>query len=164
MQDNVDGHQRAACLTGRGTLVLSGTNTYMGGTTVDAGTLLVDNSYSLASGSSLIVGQGASVLFGPALAVSAAAGEAASVASGARARHIFCSWRLGLFVEQVIALVGSIAAENRELFKGQVHADYQEQSRSEQSSTIATHRPENSVWNGWSPRRLLSVDVPDLAQ
>ena len=44
--------------TGSGTLVLSGTNTYSGGTTVLAGILQLTNSNALASGSSLTVRAG----------------------------------------------------------------------------------------------------------
>jgi autotransporter-associated beta strand protein len=45
--------------TGTGVLVLSGDNTYAGGTYVDAGTLVLDSASALANGSSLYVGQGA---------------------------------------------------------------------------------------------------------
>jgi autotransporter-associated beta strand protein len=55
-------------LSGTGELVLSGTNTYMGGTTVDSGTLVLASPAALADGSSLAVGQGASSLFAPAIA------------------------------------------------------------------------------------------------
>jgi autotransporter-associated beta strand protein len=46
----------AMTYTGSGKLILSGTNTYMGGTTVNSGTLIVSNSQALADGSSLTVG------------------------------------------------------------------------------------------------------------
>ena len=42
--------------SGGGTLILSGTNTYIGGTTVSDGTLIVASSEGLADGSSLLVG------------------------------------------------------------------------------------------------------------
>ncbi len=48
---------------GDGTLVLSGTNTFEGGTVVEAGTLVVDSSAALADGSDLIVGN--SSMFSP---------------------------------------------------------------------------------------------------
>jgi autotransporter-associated beta strand protein len=53
-----DGGQRSLTLSGDGTgqLVLSGSNTYSGGTFVDAGTLILDSAASLADGSSLTVG------------------------------------------------------------------------------------------------------------
>jgi fibronectin-binding autotransporter adhesin len=66
-----DGGNRSLTLDGDGSgrLVLSGTNSYMGGTIVNAGTLVVDSTTALADGSSLTVGQGASSLFAPASAV-----------------------------------------------------------------------------------------------
>jgi fibronectin-binding autotransporter adhesin len=48
---------------GTGQLILSGSNTYGGGTIVNAGTLVVDTSTALPDGSSLFVGQGASSEF-----------------------------------------------------------------------------------------------------
>ncbi len=48
---------------GAGTLVLDGTSSYSGGTTVLAGILVVDSASALAKGSSLTVGEGASLLF-----------------------------------------------------------------------------------------------------
>ena len=44
--------------TGPGTLILSGNNTYSGGTTIDAGTLIVISRGALADGTSLTVGAG----------------------------------------------------------------------------------------------------------
>jgi autotransporter-associated beta strand protein len=60
-----DGNGRSLTLTGDGTgrLVLSGTNTYSGGTNVEAGTLTVDDSGALLDGSTLTVGAAASSLF-----------------------------------------------------------------------------------------------------
>jgi autotransporter-associated beta strand protein len=46
----------ALSVTGPGTLYLSGTNTYSGGTTVNGGSLVVTNNAALADGSSLTVG------------------------------------------------------------------------------------------------------------
>jgi autotransporter-associated beta strand protein len=48
-----------------GTIVLEGANSYTGGTIVSAGTLIVDDSTALASGTSLTVGADAATLFGP---------------------------------------------------------------------------------------------------
>jgi autotransporter-associated beta strand protein len=62
--------------TGAGTLILSGTNTYDGGTTVSNGTLIVDNAYSLRDGSNLTVGAGAAAIFASAAASPAAASPA----------------------------------------------------------------------------------------
>jgi autotransporter-associated beta strand protein len=73
-----DGNGRSLVLTGDGSgeLILSGNNSYTGGTSVLAGTLVAAAPSALPSGSSLSVGQGASSLFapsvaGPAVAVSA---------------------------------------------------------------------------------------------
>ena len=65
---NVSQSSAAESLTlcGPGTLVLSGSNTYTGGTIVSAGTLEIDNPEALAPGSSLIVGECAASLFGDA--------------------------------------------------------------------------------------------------
>jgi fibronectin-binding autotransporter adhesin len=62
---------------GPGTLVLSGSNTYSGGTYVAAGTLMVNDPDSLPEGSSLTVGADAFSVFGP----SAAAPDALAAAS-----------------------------------------------------------------------------------
>jgi autotransporter-associated beta strand protein len=48
-----------------GTLILSGTDTYSGGTTVNAGTLIVTSNTALPNGSSLTVGAGGAVIFDP---------------------------------------------------------------------------------------------------
>jgi autotransporter-associated beta strand protein len=53
---------------GTGTLVLSGSNTYTGGTTVAAGTLVVDSRAAMADGSNLKIGAESSVFFGAATA------------------------------------------------------------------------------------------------
>jgi autotransporter-associated beta strand protein len=49
---------------GAGTLILSGSNTYTGGTTVAAGTLVVDSRAAIADGSNLTIGTEASLFFG----------------------------------------------------------------------------------------------------
>ena len=53
---------------GSGTLVLAGTNSYTGGTYVDAGTLIANNSSALADGSGLVVGAGGTFVFDPTVA------------------------------------------------------------------------------------------------
>jgi fibronectin-binding autotransporter adhesin len=52
---------------GSGTLILSGTDTYTGATTVSGGTLLATSAYALPSGTSLTVGAGATSIFGSSL-------------------------------------------------------------------------------------------------
>ena len=53
-------------LSGPGRLVLSGSDTYTGGTIVSAGTLEIENPEALAPGTSLVVGANAASLFGDA--------------------------------------------------------------------------------------------------
>jgi autotransporter-associated beta strand protein len=67
-------------LDGPGTLVLSGTNSYTGGTTVEAGTLIVTSNTALPDGSSLTVGAGGTFLFDPSAAGSPVANSSATVA------------------------------------------------------------------------------------
>lgn len=73
--------------TGSGTLVLSGVNTYSGGTTVNQGTLIVTDASALPTGTSLVVGAGGILVFDPSQAATtdsavaiAAAAPAISVA------------------------------------------------------------------------------------
>jgi autotransporter-associated beta strand protein len=58
--------------TGSGTLVLSGNNTYDGGTTVNAGTLIATNSQAIADGTNLYIGNPALLLMLPAPVIPAA--------------------------------------------------------------------------------------------
>ena len=53
----------ALSLDDAGTLILSGSNGYTGGTNVNAGTLVVENPYGIPNGSRLTVGAGAASLF-----------------------------------------------------------------------------------------------------
>ena len=50
---------------GGGTLILSGSNTYTGGTYVEKGTLIVNNRGAIQDGSRLIVGAGGTFIFDP---------------------------------------------------------------------------------------------------
>ncbi len=73
------GGSRSLTLTGGGELVLSGSNSYSGGTIVEAGTLIVTNNEGLADGSSLTVGDPALLaLFGSVLPADRAGAEANS--------------------------------------------------------------------------------------
>ena len=65
---------------GPGELVLSGSNTYSGGTTVDDGTLCVTSSTALPDGSSLTVGAGGSFVFDRSAAAATATGRQAVTA------------------------------------------------------------------------------------
>jgi fibronectin-binding autotransporter adhesin len=66
IQNSAFGAVLALDVTGPGTLILSGSNTYGGGTFVTGGTLDILNPAALPDGSSLIVGDAANLLFAPA--------------------------------------------------------------------------------------------------
>jgi len=65
-------------LLGPGMLILSGSNTYSGGTNVDAGTLVVTSGTALPDGTSLTVGAGGTFIFDPSMAGSPVVGSAAT--------------------------------------------------------------------------------------
>ena len=67
-------------LNGCGELILSGTNSYSGGTMVNAGTLIVINNYSLPGGDSLTVGAGGTLIFDRSLGASSVTVSAGAVA------------------------------------------------------------------------------------
>jgi fibronectin-binding autotransporter adhesin len=81
LQDGAAVGGLALLLDGPGKLVLSGTNTYTGGTIVEAGTLIAASPTALAAGSSLTVGQGAPALFAVATAAPGQAAASAEVAA-----------------------------------------------------------------------------------
>ena len=104
---SISGAGMALLKTGSGTLILSGSDNYTGGTLVDAGMLLVTDADGIPAGSSLTVGSGGTVIFTPAggsamevshagaiapvpepgtLALLAVAGMAAAVAAWRRRR------------------------------------------------------------------------------
>jgi autotransporter-associated beta strand protein len=64
-----------------GTLILSGSDSYGGGTTVTAGTLIATSSASLPAGSALTVGAGGVFIFDPAQTVAAPVAGAASASA-----------------------------------------------------------------------------------
>ena len=77
------GAGRSLTMSGAGgTLILSGTNSYTGGTNADAGTLYVTDSQAIADGTSLTVGAGGTFIFDPS---QAAAGRAVAAEDGSRA-------------------------------------------------------------------------------
>jgi autotransporter-associated beta strand protein len=59
------GGQFGIIANGVGTVILSGVNTYSGGTTVDSGTLVITSSGALPAGGSLTVGSGGIFVFDP---------------------------------------------------------------------------------------------------
>ena len=65
---------------GPGILVLSGSNSYTGGTNVDAGTLIAVSGTALPDGTSLTVGAGGTFIFDPSAAGSPVSNSAAAVA------------------------------------------------------------------------------------
>jgi len=62
---SISGSGMALVKTGSGTLILSGADTYSGGTTVDDGTLVATNSTAVPDGTSLTVGAGSTLAFDP---------------------------------------------------------------------------------------------------
>ena len=79
---NDDNNAELLMLNGDGTgrLILSGTNTYGGGTIVEAGTLVITSAYALPDGTSLTVGAGGTFIFDPSQAASAVVNSAAAAA------------------------------------------------------------------------------------
>ena len=72
--------------TGSGTLVLGGTNTYLGGTTVNDGSLIVTNNRAIANGSNLYVGDaGLLALFSEAAALPVVSTDSLGSATNATA-------------------------------------------------------------------------------
>jgi len=67
--------------TGAGTLVLSGTDTYTGGTMINAGTLVATSNAALPRGTSLTVGVGGTLVFDPSLSGSPVVSSGAVAAS-----------------------------------------------------------------------------------
>ena len=62
------GGMLALLKTGSGQLILSGTDTYSGGTTVNAGTLCVTDAGAIANGTNLTIGPGGTFIYNPAAA------------------------------------------------------------------------------------------------
>ena len=61
---------------GPGTVVLSGSNSYLGGTIVEEGTLIVQSSFAIADGTNLTVGSAALADFAPVASADASAATA----------------------------------------------------------------------------------------
>ena len=75
----ISGTGSSLTLGGLGTLVLSGANSYNGGTTVSAGTLILSNSSAIAAYTNLTVGAGGTLIFDPSVTASYATTAAASI-------------------------------------------------------------------------------------
>jgi autotransporter-associated beta strand protein len=70
-------------MDGEGSLILSGSNdSYSGGTTVEAGTLIATSHGAIPAGTSLIVGAGGTFLFDPTQAFAPVSGNAAAAPHG----------------------------------------------------------------------------------
>ena len=74
---SISGSGMALMKTGSGTLVLSGTNTYNGGTIVAAGKLMVTTPYAILDGTNLTVGSRTSLFASPTVDAPAVSGESA---------------------------------------------------------------------------------------
>lgn len=74
------GHAMSLTLDGGGELILSGNNTYTGGTVVKTGTLILDSNTAIANGTSLTIGAGGTFLFDPSEAGSPITNSASTVA------------------------------------------------------------------------------------
>ena len=68
-------------LDGPGTLILGGSDSYTGGTTLTAGTLVATSSSSLPAGTNLTVGGGSTFIFDPSQAAAPAAGGVATLSA-----------------------------------------------------------------------------------
>ncbi|MGA2255290.1 MAG: autotransporter-associated beta strand repeat-containing protein [Thermoguttaceae bacterium] len=79
LSGNLSGDGSLAKL-GAGTVVLSGSNSYVGATTISDGTLILASNTALADGTSLMVDAGGTFIFDPAQAASSVAGSAGTVA------------------------------------------------------------------------------------
>ncbi|MGO9109330.1 MAG: LamG-like jellyroll fold domain-containing protein, partial [Thermoguttaceae bacterium] len=75
----ISGAGQSLTVNGAGTVVLKGTNSYTGGTTVTAGTLILANSSAVATGTSLTIGAGAAFVFDSSLNATPSAVVAASI-------------------------------------------------------------------------------------
>jgi autotransporter-associated beta strand protein len=112
--DGGAGYGLALTGNGSGELILSGSNTYTGGTVVDDGTLLLANPKALLAGSSLTVGASGTLLFDPAKAASVIGdSRAAAIAPGSYSSTLVSPQVIGAVPEPgTLALLaaGALAA------------------------------------------------------
>ena len=80
IRDGSNSQQVALTMSGTGMLILSGSNTYTGGTVVNAGTLIVNTSTALPDGTRLTVGAGGTFIFDPSFTGSPVAASTAATA------------------------------------------------------------------------------------
>ena len=78
IRNGLNGQAVALTMGGTGKLVLSGSNTYSGPTTIDAGTLVVTSNSALPDGTNLTIAAGGTFVFDPSQAGSPVVGSAAS--------------------------------------------------------------------------------------
>jgi autotransporter-associated beta strand protein len=88
----------------QGTVVLSGANSYSGGTAVSDGTLVLTNASAIASGTSLTIGTDATSLFGPAQTASIVTAPTSSAIVFAAATTSVVSVGVGSRVDSAVAL------------------------------------------------------------
>ena len=120
--------------TGGGTLILSGTDTYTGGTNVEAGRLIATSNAALPDGSSLTVGAGGVFIFDPSQAGSPAAGTSIAASRGAVVAAVPEPGTLLLL--SVAGVVAAAAASRRRRNRGKLF----------RPSRIERRRPSHAVF------------------
>ena len=107
----------ALSLLGSGEMILSGTNTYLGGTDVETGTLEISSARNLPSGTSLTVAGGGTFLFGSAAPITLAAIEGQAVVSAARVESVPEPGTLALL--SAAAVIAAAAVRRKRLYQPQ---------------------------------------------
>ena len=122
-----DGLQRPLTLggDGTGTLVLSGSNSYRGGTNVQSGTLIAESPAALPNGSSLSVGAGASQLFGSGLTGSPIVSNVTAVLAVSGVSAVPEPGTLALLLAGLVAGFAGVPALAGKVRKGKRAADHE---------------------------------------